>query len=311
MSTYNGMEYVAEQIQSILVQMNPHDHIFVRDDGSSDQTVAAIENLKDPRISIERGPNIGFAKSFFHLIYHVPADYAMYMLADQDDVWLPQKIERAYDFVAKNSLPFLYCSRLQLVDAGLRPIGLSPDMPKGPCFENAICENIATGCTTAFNAAGMALVREIDFQTLLRAGIHYHDWWLYLNFSRFGKVHWDAAPAILYRQHGANSVGMSQGWRRYWRMWKIVRKKSWINAQVRQAQAFMRLRQTKLSAAESAWLARLYRGSAAKMTWNNFWSLKLIFQRPHMRILFSLLFVHDWLLGRISESPSASPESGQ
>ncbi len=299
MSTYNGAAYVGEQIQSILAQFQAHDRLYIRDDGSRDDTLKIIEDLDDSRIVLERGENLGFAKSFFHLMYHAPADYAMYMLADQDDVWLPHKIDRAYEFIGKNQGPFLYCSRLKLVDVQLQPLGMSPAFPKPPSFENAVAENIVTGCTAAFNPAGMALLRSVPFEALMQQPVAYHDWWLYLNFSRFGAVFFDGRAEILYRQHGGNSIGMADGWRRYLNMLAFVRKKSWLALQINQARAFLKTRGAALTPAEARWLSGICQDKPAAVAWRLFFDRKIVRQMPLGRVLFSALVLHDYLMGRI------------
>jgi hypothetical protein len=105
----------------------------------------------------------------------------------------------------------MYCSRLLLVDDALRPIGRSPLPRRGPAFENALVENIATGCTIVLNAAA----RQLLLRSLPADGVRMHDWWAYLTLSAFGRVVYDPEPRILYRQHGGNVVGAATGWRRW------------------------------------------------------------------------------------------------
>ena len=88
MSTYNGENYIKEQIESIFNQKGVIVKLYVRDDGSKDRT---LEILKDYNVNLEKGTNIGYIKSFMWLIKNVPfADY--YALADQDDVWDEDKL---------------------------------------------------------------------------------------------------------------------------------------------------------------------------------------------------------------------------
>ena len=95
MSTYNGEKFIREQLDSILNQTYKNIEIVVRDDGSSDGTVAIIKEYmqKYPNIVLHEGENLGFIKSFFELLNLADADY--YSYADQDDVWLENKIELA------------------------------------------------------------------------------------------------------------------------------------------------------------------------------------------------------------------------
>jgi hypothetical protein len=91
---------------------------------------------------------------------------------------------------------------MRIVDPELRPLGLSAVPRHGPCFENALVENIAAGCTTVLNRAARALlVSEIPRTAVA------HDWWGYLVVAAFGRVLYDAEARVLYRQHWANAVG--------------------------------------------------------------------------------------------------------
>ena len=92
MSTYNGEEFVAEQMDSILNQTYKNIEIIVRDDGSKDSTTKIIKEYqkKYKNIKLYEGENLGFIKSFFELLKLVEADY--YAYADQDDIWIENKI---------------------------------------------------------------------------------------------------------------------------------------------------------------------------------------------------------------------------
>src|SRR6266568_4048026 len=158
MSTYQGERFVTEQVRSILDQLPADGRLLVRDDGSTDSTADLIEAIGDQRVSLTRGTNVGFARSFFTLLESVPEEATLVMLSDQDDVWLPCRIDRAAQLLGQCEGPALYCSRLQLVDEAMRPIGLSSPWPRGPSFANALAENIVTGCTVALNRAALALV---------------------------------------------------------------------------------------------------------------------------------------------------------
>ena len=102
MSTYNGEKYLHEQINSILGQQGVEIHLLIRDDGSSDGTVEICKEYakKYNQITFYQGENLGVGKSFLDLLKHAPdADY--YSFADQDDVWLEDKIIRAVTMIKK------------------------------------------------------------------------------------------------------------------------------------------------------------------------------------------------------------------
>lgn len=255
MSTYQGERFVEEQLTSILTQLPINGRILVRDDGSRDGTVAKIEGLGDARISVMRGENIGFVRSFLTLLESAPADADMVMLSDQDDVWLPTKIERAQHHLrGYDAVPTLYCSRLKLVDDQLRPLGLSPEWPRAPSFPNALTENIVTGCTAAMNRAALSLVKQHGDPSR----IYFHDWWLYLVVAAFGQVIVDAEPTILYRQHGGNAIGMGSGLHRYWTVLRFLRKRNWVHIMFNQIENFRNVHAHTLSTEHRLLLDRTF-----------------------------------------------------
>jgi hypothetical protein len=152
------------------------------------------------------GPNLGPARSFLTLLAAAPDDFDAYAFCDQDDVWLPDKLEMATLRLAQvpSGRPALYCSQVSLVDASLRPLGLAP-MKEDGRFEHLLFENIAFGVTVVMNAAAARLVRSRPPER----GMTMHDWWSALVVSAFGEVIYDRHPGVLYRQHGGNEIGQA------------------------------------------------------------------------------------------------------
>lgn len=235
MSAYNGERYIGEQLQSILRQLPPGGRVLVRDDGSTDGTLAAVAALADPRIEVQRGDNLGFGASFLTLLAQVPDDADLVLFADQDDVWLPGKIERAAAALVRfGARPALYGSAQMLVDEALRPLGPTASWPAGPSFKGALTENIITGCTAALNAPAVRLLQRAG----VAPGVRFHDWWCYLVVSAFGDVVFDDEPSLLYRQHGRNQIGHGAGW--WGRQRQIVRfllRNDWVGILLAQVQA--------------------------------------------------------------------------
>lgn len=225
MSTYNGEKYITQQLKSILNQLPYQGRIIIRDDGSKDNTKNKIRAIKDSRIELIEGNNIGFALSFLKLLALTPSNYDVYMLSDQDDIWLPNKIQRAVSALSPYlEIPALYCTRMELVDEDLNYLGLSPLWPNQPSFSNALTENIVTGCTAAFTRPlrNFAIIPDGEDK------IFFHDWWLYLVGSAFGQVIYDPIPTIQYRQHQNNVIGMKYGINRYLAIIKFISTTSWI-----------------------------------------------------------------------------------
>lgn len=90
-ATYNGEKYLQEQLDSILIQLAPDDELIISDDFSTDKTRSILDSYRaDPRIKLLEGPQKGIIKNFEHAINQASGD--LIFLADQDDVWLPDKV---------------------------------------------------------------------------------------------------------------------------------------------------------------------------------------------------------------------------
>ena len=242
MSVYNGSVYLKRQLESIIAQDIGGISLMIRDDGSTDSTSAIISEYRQkyPWIAYYRGKNVGVQRSFFDLIKSSDqsADYTAF--ADQDDVWLPEKLSRAVlcleaiggrnDDLACNpgfkfyldrgqssdceahisvpvapdpATPLLYCGAQQMVGSDLKPIRATVTrIVRRPDFGNALVQNICTGCTAVANRALMDLLRTYPPENI--KNIIMHDWWLYLSASCFGRVFYDDVAYIRYRQHGKN-----------------------------------------------------------------------------------------------------------
>ncbi len=237
MSTYQGERFVREQIDSILSQLPADGQLLIRDDGSSDRTVELVKAISDRRIALETGPNLGFGASFLTLLAHAPADADMVMFSDQDDVWLPGKIARAWHSLQPfGERPALYGSAQMLADAELQPLRPTVAWARAPSFAGALVENVITGCTSALNAPALRLLQRAGVVD----GVQFHDWWCYLVVSAFGRVVFDPEPTLLYRQHGGNQLGHGAGWlvrRRH--MARFLARHDWVGILLGQVGALM------------------------------------------------------------------------
>jgi hypothetical protein len=211
LSTYNGERFLTEQLTSLQAQTIRDWVLYWRDDGSTDDTprimTEFIARLGAGRsVVVPSDGRVEASESFLRLLRAADADgCAFAAFADQDDVWLPEKVARG--LTALGEVPAgtsaLYCARQVLVDAGLRRVALSPIVREPPAFPAALTQNVATGCTVMLNRAGIRLI------AASRApGGTLHDWWCYLVVAAAGgRLMFDATPVVLYRQHGTNMVG--------------------------------------------------------------------------------------------------------
>lgn len=212
-ATYNGEKYLEEQIQSILDQSYSDWSIFIHDDGSTDNTNTIIDLYVDKyptRIFRVKGKSCGCARNnFFFLTENVEAEY--YMYCDQDDIWLPDKIQKTYNRMKKiedKSIPTLVYTELSVVDNNMEMIA-----ERMSSYQNLDCnnnklnrlliQNVVTGCTMMINRS----LRDIMIRYKDVQNIRMHDWWAALIASAVGKISYIDEPTILYRQHLGNSVG--------------------------------------------------------------------------------------------------------
>ena len=209
LSTYNGAAYLPAQLRSFQDQTHRDWVLYWRDDGSADATVAQLDAFAaaEPRCRRLQGPpgHLGATASFLTLLRDALPLLAdgMVAFADQDDVWLPDKLARGVAGLAGDPGPALYCARQTLVDAGLRRLGASPALGSEHRFPAALARNVAVGCTVLLNRPAARLVAA----STAPPGA-FHDWWCYvLVTAAGGACHCDPAEVILYRQHGSNAVG--------------------------------------------------------------------------------------------------------
>ena len=171
MSTYNGEKYIKEQIESILGQENVSVEIFIRDDGSIDHTVDIVE--KYDNINIIRGENIGVGNSFMELVYKVPNSFEFYAFADQDDIWLNNKMEKGIEKIRHQKGPILYCSNQRLIDKYGSEIGVRFNRNPDLSSEKIFVQNSATGCTMIWNRELQnILLKKRPAKELLYSRIH-------------------------------------------------------------------------------------------------------------------------------------------
>ncbi len=212
LSTRNGAAYLGEQLDSLLAQSHTDWQIFWRDDGSEDNTPTMMRDFADSAgagrvVDLnDNAGHVGITASFLSLLRRAPRG-RMVAFADQDDVWLPEKLARGVSALGhlQAGRPGLYCARQRLVGADLTPIRLSTPVRGAVGFPNAMTQNVATGCTVMLNADAAGLVADAQAP----AAESLHDWWAYVLVSACGgAVVADSTPTVLYRQHAHNAVGV-------------------------------------------------------------------------------------------------------
>lgn len=205
LATKNGERFLEEQLESYLWQSLRPAMLFVGDDGSQDHTIEIVSDYAKHApfpVTLTTGPMRGPAQNFLRLICNLPAQTDYAALSDQDDVWLPDKLNRGIDALRHTRGPALYCGRSVIADTDLKPLRLFPK--RGPVgFAHALRQGLAGGNTMILNRWAIDLVRLTFRETLTT-----HDWWLYQLITGVGgTVIYDQRPTVLYRQHRHNLVG--------------------------------------------------------------------------------------------------------
>jgi glycosyltransferase involved in cell wall biosynthesis len=256
LSTFNGAAHLERLLESVLAQDYPELELLVRDDGSTDGTISILKGYAEnnPRVRLLEGPHLGFVASFFTLLAQSTPRADWYAFCDQDDVWRPDKVSRAVRALRRINpeTPALYGSRLAIVDADERPLGLSAMPRRELSFANALVESQIPGCTAVLNRATRSLMLwEVP------RGLASHDWWFYLVVSGFGTVLFDPEPRIRYRRHGENVFGdHALGLARWIARSPLLRGESDPRPATRQAMELRRIHGSHLPAAHARLLDR-------------------------------------------------------
>lgn len=212
MPTFNGASFIAEQLDSLLQQVGVRIHVYAFDDGSSDQTVVILNEYADAHPGlftiVENAVNSGgTGLNIFNNLSRVPDGHDYYALADQDDVWLPEKLLRGVEALRRDSSG-LYFSNLAAWDGEAKIIGTvrkdAPMRARDHLFGggSAGCTYVLTGRFFTHLKARLAAV---DLTGVKRIS---HDWIIYFiaRHDAFG-VSIGSDALIKYRIHADSQYG--------------------------------------------------------------------------------------------------------
>lgn len=215
MAVYNGGDFLAEQIESILGQSVGGWHLYICDDGSKDKSfrIASEYAEKYPDlITVSRNevPTGSACGNFMGMLRKSSAEYVMF--SDQDDFWLPDKIKLTLKKMRELEVmypasPILVHTELEIVDRELNVTALAFTKfqgldPRKKSLNRLLCQNNITGCTVMMNRALADIIKDTPAEKMLM-----HDWWAGLAAAAFGQIGFVDTPTVKYRQHGGNQVG--------------------------------------------------------------------------------------------------------
>lgn len=240
LSTYNGQQYIRRQLDSLVKQTYPNIKLYVRDDGSKDDTISIVqEYIQLMDIELIRGKNMGFLKSFLYLLqYANEGDY--WAFCDQDDWWHEDKVACAVKWLDSQNqdIPLLYHSAYEVVDEQ----GVVSDVfyfkENGYDFRRSITENHFSGFSMVVNR----MMRD----KLLRCNpeqIDYHDWFAAMIVTAFGVYRSDERVLAKYYRYNESVSRITFGKKITWFV-RMLKSKSDIR---KRAEEFYRIYRDELT----------------------------------------------------------------
>lgn len=228
MATYNGEKFIKEQIDSILCQLSDADELIISDDYSTDSTCSIIEAYNDSRVKLYYNELLkGVTHNFENALLHSQGD--IIFLADQDDVWLPNKIKELSDFLVQGNYDVV-TGNCALTDSNLNIIQKAYYVDKSP-LDKTILGNFIKDL---WLGSCMAFTREVLLATLpFPKRMAAHDLWIALYSQLHFKCGYYPKVLQLYRRHEAtvsfagskstNKLSYKINYRLYLAYWLIVR----------------------------------------------------------------------------------------
>lgn len=215
LATFNGSAYISDQLNSYLRQTHRHWHLFVSDDGSTDDTLTQIRaRIPADRLTIlpPEDYRLGSSGNFARLLQNAQLNPFRYIaLSDQDDIWDSDKLETLLAEMQRGdpSVPRLVHADLRLIDGANKPLAVSFMAAQrlklgahGPSLRQLLVQNRIPGCTMLLNSALLETL--IPIPDLPRV----HDWWIALIAASAGEIRYIDKSLGAYRQHGDNAIGV-------------------------------------------------------------------------------------------------------
>lgn len=199
LAAYNGETYITEQLDSILCQLGPDDEVVVSDDNPAGGTKKAVLGVDDSRIRYIEGPGKGVIRNFENAIRQTTGD--VIFLSDQDDVWLPGKVDACAAAIRDGALLVMHDAKVTDEKLSVIHESFFEEHGSRTGFWKNIVKNSYMGCCMAFDKSLKDAV--LPFPDNLPM----HDQWIGLKAEKLGKVKLLYTPYLLYRRNGASLTG--------------------------------------------------------------------------------------------------------
>ena len=213
LATYNGENFLSEQIDSIINQEYKFWELLIHDDGSIDNTIQILKKYendypKQIRLLVDQKIFSSASKNFFHLIQNRSAEADLYCLCDQDDIWHKSKLRLIVKKYNRqdNKIPILIHSDLSLIDAKGKLLESSHNklikyQKNVITKQTSLYYNPVPGCAMSINSA---LANKISYSKYMVM----HDWWILLSaVHQKTTIIYIKFPLVKYRQHSKNTLG--------------------------------------------------------------------------------------------------------
>ncbi|MBE6755996.1 MAG: glycosyltransferase family 2 protein [Ruminococcaceae bacterium] len=201
LAAYKGEDFIGEQLRSILSQLAPDDEVVVSDDFPEGKTKDVILEIggEDGRIRYIEGPGKGLIMNFENAINACTGDYIF--LADQDDVWLPDKVEKVCEKLEAGADLVLHNAMVTDGKLKIQDTSFFKSHGTKTGYLNNLIRNSYMGCCMAFRKSLCGKIMPFP------QNLPMHDQWIGLIAEKTGKVCLIDKPLILYRRHGGNMTG--------------------------------------------------------------------------------------------------------
>lgn len=203
-ATHNGERYIKQQLESILCQIGQEDEVVVSDDGSTDKTLAVIDGFKDSRIKVRlfsqpsssSHPHEYVCRNFENALKHAQGDYIF--LSDQDDEWLPNKVEVCMKDLENHDLVLHDFMHIDENDSITQDLHYDGAFRRNNYFLRA---GKHFGCAMAFKR------KVLDYALPFPSHLLLHDYWIGILAETLGSFYYEKRPLIRYRIHQKNTSG--------------------------------------------------------------------------------------------------------